>query len=104
MQPPKRPVLVEYLLRLVWDREEYEVVVRGGPDAIASFERAGLTPAQGEAILAAVKGRTELDAAVAEECAEFFGPGDSIWNATSFIFGPPTKPPPGAGGTQQSGE
>jgi hypothetical protein len=84
----KEPKLVEYLLRLVWDHEEYELLLRGGRAAVESLDKAGLTPEQQKAVEAALKGdRRQLDVEVAKECKQFSGQADVLWNGTTFIFG-----------------
>jgi hypothetical protein len=106
--PPRkspRPVLVEYLLRLVWNHKEYKRLVRDRASAVESLEKAGLSAKQRAAVLAAMKGdRRKLEVAVAEECREFTGEGDYLWNATNFIFGskPTSGTQSGKGPTQPS--
>jgi hypothetical protein len=102
----RRPVLVEYLLRLVWDEREYTTLVKGGAAFVAAAKAAGLTPKQRTAVLQAYKGDgAQLRAAVAAECAASYGPGELLWNSMRergvvddviifFTHPPHTIPPP----------
>ena len=98
---PGRPVLVEYLLKLVWDEPEYAALTSGGERAIRAMKDAGLSPRQRTAVLEAVKGNAAaLKVAVHEECDRPYGPGDKLWNvAADFIFGHGTPSHGGSTGT-----
>jgi hypothetical protein len=85
---PLRPVLVEYLLRLVWDEREYARLLKDRATAIERMKKAGLTPKQRTAVFAALRGDSALlKFAVLEECDRFRGAGELLWNAAAFIFG-----------------